>query len=140
MLYEAGSLRAIGYQRGKQVSVAELRTAGKPEKIKLSVDRTRIKADEQDLSYVTVELLDGKGIRHPKAENLVTFEIQGPGSIVAVGNANPISTESYKRPCRKAWRGLCMVIIRAARQSGSIVLKASAQGLEPAEVVISSMP
>ncbi len=139
-LYKAGSLRAIGYHRGKQAAVAKLRTAGEPEKIKLSVDRTRIKADEQDLSYVTVELLDGEGIRQTKAENLVTFDIQGPGSIVVVANANPISTESYKRPRRKAWRGRCMVIIRATRQPGSIVLKASAQGLEPAEVVISSMP
>jgi len=70
----------------------------------------------------------------------VTFEIQGPGSIVAVGNANPISTESYKRQQRKAWRGQCLVIVRAAKQPGSIILKASAQGLEPTEVVISSIP
>jgi beta-galactosidase len=139
-LYEAGSLRVIGYHRGKQAAVAELRTAGKPKKIKLSVDRTRIKADGQDLSYITVELLDAGGIPHPKAENLLTFDIRGPGSIVAVGNANPISTESYKRPHRKAWRGRCLVIIRASRQPGSIVLKASAQGLEHAEVVVSSMP
>jgi beta-galactosidase len=110
------------------------------QKIKLSADRSLIKADEQDLSYVTVELLDGKGVLQPKAEDLVTFEIQGPGSIVAVGNANPISTESYKQPHRKAWRGRCLVIIRATKQPGSIVLKASAQGLEPAEVVVSSMP
>jgi beta-galactosidase len=139
-LYEAGSLRAVGYHREKQAAAAELHTAGKPEKIKLSADRTRIKADGQYLSYVTVELLDDKGIRHPKAENLVTFELQGPGSIVASANANPVSTESYKRPQRKAWRGRCMVIIRATKQPGSIVLDASAQGLEPAQVVISSMP
>jgi beta-galactosidase len=138
--YRAGRLRAVGYHSGKKAAVAELHTAGKPVQIKLSADRNRIKADGQDLSYITVELLDATGIRHPKAENLVTFEIQGPGSIVAVGNANPISTESYKLSQRKAWRGRCLVIVRAAKQAGSIVLTASAQGLRPAEVVISSIP
>jgi len=138
VLYRAGSLRAVGYQGGAQAAFAELRTAGKPERIKLSADRTWIKADEQDLSYVTVEILDAAGIRHPKAVNLVTFEIQGPGSMVAVGNANPISLESYRRPERKAWRGRCLVIVRAATQPGSIALRASAGGLEPAEVVVSS--
>ena len=138
--YEPGSLRAIGYQYGKKVVVAELRTAYEPEKIKLSADRARIKADEQDLSYITVELLDVNGILHPKADNLVTFDIQGPGSIAAVANANPVSTESYKQSQRKAWRGRCMVIIRATRRPGRIVLKASARGLEPAEVIISSTP
>lgn len=138
--YQAGGLKAVGYRRGRQAVVAELRTAGQPAQIRLSADRTRIKADGQDLSYVTVELLDAAGVRHPKAENLVTFEIRGPGSIAAVANANPTSTESYKRPQRKAWRGRCLVIIRSATQTGSIVLRASAQGLPSAEVIVSSVP
>jgi beta-galactosidase len=104
----------------------------------LSADRARIKADGQDLSYVIVEIRDSAGIRHPKAHNLVTFDLQGPGSIVAVGNANPISLESHKRPKRKAWRGRCLVIVKATKQPGSIVLRATAQGLEAAEVVVSS--
>ncbi|GEM_PF-83413 len=138
--YQAGSLKAVGYRGGKQAAVAELRTVGQPARIKLSVDRTRIKADGQDLSYITVELLDAEGVRHPKAQDLVTFEIQGPGSIVAVANANPISTESYRRPQRKAWRGRCLVIVRSARRTGSIVLRASTQGLPSTEVLVSSMP
>jgi beta-galactosidase len=118
--------------------MAELRTAGEPTQIALSADRTQIKSDGQDLSYITVEILDAAGIGHPKADNPVTFDIRGPGAIAAVGNANPTSLESYTRPERKAWRGRCLVIIRATTQPGTIVLKATAQGLEPAEVVISS--
>ena len=138
--YQAGSLRAVGYRDGKEGAAAELRTAGEPVRIKLSADRNNIRSDGQDLSYVTVELLDARGVRHPKAENLVTFEITGPGSIAAVANANPVSTESYRQPRRKAWHGRCLVIVRAAEKAGSIVLKASADGLQPAEVVITSTP
>jgi len=39
-----------------------------------------IKADGQDLCYVTVEIQDSKGLRNPTAGNLVKFEIDGPGN------------------------------------------------------------
>ncbi|HKE56007.1 MAG TPA: glycoside hydrolase family 2 TIM barrel-domain containing protein, partial [Pyrinomonadaceae bacterium] len=83
--YQAGVLKAVGYRAGKQVNTAELKTAGSPVQIKLTPDRSRINADGQDLSYVTLEVLDDKGVRNALAENLVNFAVVGPGGIVAVG-------------------------------------------------------
>ncbi len=136
--YGAGVLRAVGYNGNKKIKVAELQTASEPTQIKLSADRTEIKNNGQDLSYITVELLDEKGIRNPKAENLVKFEIDGPGTIVGVGNANPVSLESYQQPQRKAWQGRCMVIIKSDKNSGPITVKASAEGIKPSSIVINS--
>jgi beta-galactosidase len=136
--YEAGALSAKGYEGNKVLATSELRTAGEVTKIAISADRTTIGADGQDLSYITVQLLDDNGIRNPVAENLVNFEIQGPGSIVAVGSSNPRSTESYKQPRRKVYQGRCQVIIRSENKPGEITLKASSQGLATAEIVISS--
>jgi beta-galactosidase len=84
-----------------------------------------------------VELTDAQGVRNPKAENLVRFEIKGPGAIVAVGNANPVSTESYQRPQRKAWQGRCLVIIKSGQQAGDITLTAAAEGMTPAAINLS---
>ena len=131
--YQDGELSAIGYNKGKQVSSAALRTAGEPAQIKLTADRESIIADGQDLAYVTVQLVDGNGIPNPKAENLVKFEIEGPGSIVGVGNANPVSLESYVLPQRKAWQGRCMVIVKSNDQKGKIILKATVEGLISSE-------
>ena len=103
-----------------------------------TADRTRIKADGQDLSYITVELHDAEGVRHPKADNLVMFEIEGPGTIAGVGNADPKSTESYQQHKRKAWQGRCLVIVKAEKEAGDIVLTASATGLQPARIVITA--
>jgi beta-galactosidase len=136
--YEAGVLKAVGFRAGKEVNASELSTAGQPLSLKLTADRTEIRASGQDLSYITVELLDAKGVRSPIAENNVTFAISGPGEIVAVGNANPRSLESYQRPQRKAWQGRCLVIIKSRRQGGVITLGATAKGLKPAQVVIHS--
>ena len=134
--YQAGVLKAVGYDNAQQVSTAELRTAQAPTRIELSADRARIRTDGQDLSYITVELVDTRGVRNPKAENLVKFAIAGPGTIVGVGNANPVSTESYQQPQRKAWQGRCLLIVKSDKQAGKIVVKASTAGLRPAQIVI----
>ena len=136
--YQPGVLKAIGYKDKKQVNSATLPTANEVSQIKLQADRMKIKSDGQDLSYVTVELTDDKGIRNPKAENLFSFEIEGPGRIIGVGNANPVSLESYKLPQRKAWQGRCLVIIKSETDSGEINLKVTSDRLIPSEIRISS--
>ena len=134
--YRSGELKAVGYASGKQVATALLQSASAPERISMVADRKSINADGQDLSYVTVELVDRNGVRNPSAENLVQFSIDGPGEIIGVGNANPTSTESYQRKERKAWQGRCLVIIKSLKQPGSIVLTAQSPKLRPAKVTI----
>lgn len=136
--YRAGELKVVGYTGKKQVNTAILRTAAEPVQIVMSADRNVIKADDQDLSYITVELVDDNGIRNPKAENPVKFEIEGPGKIIGTGNANPASLESYLAPERKAWQGRCLIIIKSDYVKGKITLKATSPGLNPASIVISS--
>ncbi len=134
--YQAGELKAIGYNGKKSVNTAILNTTGEPAQIKIAADRTELIANGQDLSYITVELVDSKGLRNPKAENLVRFEIEGPGAIVGIGNANPVSTESYQQPQRKAWKGRCLVVVKSGKNDGTTNLKATADGLPPASVQI----
>jgi beta-galactosidase len=136
--YQPGTLKAIGFIKKKQVNVSELKTAGEPVNIKLSADRTQIKADGQDLCYFTVNLNDNNGVRNPKADNPVSFSLDGPGTIVAIGNANPASIESYQTSQRKAWHGKCLVIVKSETKTGRIMLKASSPGLEPASIEIES--
>jgi beta-galactosidase len=136
--YEIGTLKAIGYRDGKEVNSATLNSAGQPNQIKLTADRTNIIADNQDLSYVTVELLDQNGVRNPLAENRLDFSVDGPGQIIAVANGNPMSTESYQGRERKAWQGRCLVIVKPTKQQGTITLNANASGLPTASLNMNS--
>jgi beta-galactosidase len=137
--YAAGALRAVGYRGGKPADAAILRTARDVSQVVMTADRAQIKADGQDLSYVTIELKDAGGTRHPKAENLLEFQIEGPGSIVGVGNANPVSVESYQRPVRKAWQGRCLVIVKSTNRPGEIRLRVSSAGLPASVTTIRSV-
>lgn len=136
--YQSGTLKAVGYDGSKVVATSFLKTSGNPTHIKLTADRSQIKADGEDLSYITVELTDDKGVKDPKAENMVHFKIKGAGTIVGVGNANPMSTESDQLPQREVWKGRCLVIVKSDRKPGDIILTASSRGLPVQSIMITS--
>jgi beta-galactosidase len=77
--------------------------------------RPVILANGQDLNYIRVVLQDNVGVVCPKAENKFKFDIPGPGTIIVVGNTNPVSIESIPENERKAWRGRCLVIIKSEK-------------------------
>lgn len=134
--YEPGVLKAVGYKAGKAVSDWILETAGDPATIRLSPERTEITADGQSLVYVPFEIVDAQGRIHPHATNLVKFGIEGVGELVAVGNGNPASLESFQQPQRRAWRGRGLVILRSTGKPGRVTLTATSDGLKPATVGI----
>jgi beta-galactosidase len=134
--YQAGVLRAVGYDNQQESATSGLITAGDPVKISLTADREEIRPDGQDLSYITVEIMDENNVRNPKSTALVNFEITGPGTIVAVGSSNPFGLESFVQPKRKAYQGRCLVIIRSVREPGTIVLTATSEGLQQDEVTL----
>ncbi len=136
--YTPGELKAVGYTASKVVNNAVLQTANKTSQIKLLTDNTQLKAGAEDLVYVNVELVDEKGTRNPQAEDLIHFSINGPGTIVGVGNAHPISLESFQQPQRKAWKGRCIVIIKPQKKAGKIILNAEADGLKKAALIMLS--
>jgi beta-galactosidase len=136
--YEQGSLKTIGYINGIKKAESMLKTAKVPTKIHLSADRTIIKANGQDLSYVTVEITDNNGVLNPQFNNLINFSTEGEGKIVAVGNSNPISIESFQQPYRKAYEGKCLVIVQSNKKEGQFTLHATAKGLSSDKIIINT--
>jgi len=131
VVYEPGSVKAVGYnEQGNVLTEKMIRTAGKPDQVELISDRKTIKADGEDLLFVTVRITDQQGNICPQADHLVTFQIEGEGTIAAVGNGNPISHESYQAPQRKAFHGLCLVVVRSTHAEGKIELTATSTGLK----------
>ena len=134
--FTAGNLKAEGYKNGKLVATDEVKTAGEAAKIELTADRKNITADGKDLSFITVKITDSNGIAVPDADNLVQFELEGAGKIVGVGNGNAMSQESAKSNERKAFSGLCQVIIQSTGDKGAVTLKAKSLGLESQKIIV----
>lgn len=136
--YEPGTLKAISRKNGKTILTREIHTAGAPAKIELTADRSQIKADGKDLSFITVKILDKDGNVVPDADNKVNFKIAGDGSIASVDNGDPVSHDPFKADYRKAFHGLALAIVQAKEKAGTITLTASADGLKSATLVLKS--
>ncbi|HEU5365590.1 MAG TPA: glycoside hydrolase family 2 TIM barrel-domain containing protein [Hanamia sp.] len=134
--FEPGTLKAISRKDGKTVLIAERKTAGAPAKILLKADRNKIHADGKDLSFITATIVDKDGNTAPRADNEIHFKINGVGFIAGVDNGSEISHESFKGNKHAALNGLALAILQSNGKKGKITLTASADGLEPATVVV----
>lgn len=134
--YKTGELKSVGVIDNKEVETTILQTSGNAAKIRLIPDRSKISADGQDLSFVTVEVTDTDGKLQPNAENLLRFKIDGPGVIAGVDNANIKDVDSYVGTSRKAWHGRALVVIRSTKNAGNIKLTVSSQGLTKAILTV----
>lgn len=129
--YEPGEIEVIAYKDGQEVIRNKTTTAKEPNKIELIADRNVINADGKDLSFITIKIEDENSVFCPLADNKVDFKILGPGTIAAVGNGNAASTEAFQANYRKAFNGLCLLVIKSKKgETGEITIEASSRGLK----------
>lgn len=134
--FEPGTIKAVSRKAGKTVAEQVINTAGEPAQIRLTPDRATIAADGNDLSFVTVEILDSDGNLCPTAVNEVTFTVEGAGQNEGVDNGNPISLERFKADSRKAMAGKALLIVRNNGKKGDINVKAVSPGLSDATITL----
>jgi beta-galactosidase len=130
--YSPGELKAIAYQGGSEIGSIVFNTVGKAHKLLLTPDRPKLDASRDDLSYVMVQVVDEKGQQLPDAVVPVTFTLDGPGEIAAVGSANPKDVSSFRQPQHKTFHGTCVVIVRPKGPSGTVQVRAESPGIETA--------
>ncbi len=134
--YEPGKLEAVGKtEDGKTVSFA-VQTAGEPAKIMLSTDRNRIKANGQDLSYVTLQVLDANDVPVPFANDMIEFDVKGAGKLLAVGNGDQQSHTPLKGDRMEAYLGKCLAIVQSTNQKGEITITARSGSLPMATATL----
>ncbi len=135
--YAPGELKVISYKAGARWAEDAQRTAGSAAKLTLAADRAKLRADGQDLSFITARITDQSGQLVPQAKNRVSFELSGPGEIVATDNGDATSFESFQAKERAAYNGLALVIVRTKPGlPGAITVRAKADGLVAAETAL----
>src|SRR5437763_823439 len=64
--YEPGELRVVAYKNGKQWASDTVKTTAAASKLLLRADRATIRADGDDLCYITVTVADDAGLLVPR--------------------------------------------------------------------------
>lgn len=139
VVYEPGELKVVALNEdGKALAEKTIRTAGKPYLLKLKADKTHLQADGNDLSYVTVSVVDRDGNECPTATNQLTFKVKGKGSFRAVCNGDATSLEMFHIPTMKLFSGKLVVTVQSSKEAGDIQLVVKGAGLKPSEIVLKS--
>ncbi len=138
--FAAGTLRADAVKGGAVVATDEVRTAGDPAALALTVDRASIAADGRDLAFVEVAVVDAEGVVVPRATDRIDFTVDGPGRLAGVDNGDAISHEPYQGTSRSAFSGKALAIVRSTTAPGRITLTASSGSLTAGAIEIEAGP
>jgi beta-galactosidase len=137
VVYQSGELKVIAYKNGNKWAEDIVKTTDNASGLSMSADRPAVRPDGYDLVYVTVRIEDKNKLLVPKSNNQLNFSIDGPGRIVATDNGDATSHESFQAKSKKAYNGLCLVIVAAEKGSkGSFAVKAESRGLKNAAVKV----
>ena len=142
--YEPGEIRVVTYnQYGDKVGEDVRKTAGEPAQLNMVAEcpdnentgiacmvegcevehGTHLKADGNDLAFITVSLLDQDGNECPLADDELTFEVSGAGIFKAACNGDATSLEPFTLPQMKLFSGKLVVIVQSKKQKGDITIK-----------------
>jgi len=137
--YKPGELKVIAYKNGKKWAEDVVKTTGNAAKLEAFADHKNISADGKDLAFITVKVIDNKGLVVPTSDNLIKFSIESPGEIIATDNGDPTSMVPFPSHERKAFNGLALIIIRSkSGENGKITVTAISPGLDCGVVNIES--
>ena len=111
VVYRPGEIKVVAYDKyGNTVAERTVRTAGEPDHLELSADRTLLSADGKDLSYVEVSVVDKDGNLCPEAGNLITAQVKS-GRFYGAANGDPNCLDNMTKPQMHAFKGMATFIV-----------------------------
>jgi beta-galactosidase len=126
-LYVPGEIVAVAYNDGKETGRFSLMSAASQVNLRVEIDRNQIAADDNDLAFVEISLVDDKGILKPLADRKVSIKVEGAGTLQGFGSANPMTEANYFDTVHTTFDGKALAVIRPTA-SGIINVMVEAEG------------
>ena len=128
--YEPGEIKVVAYdENGNIIGEDTRRTAGAPADIVFEAETANggkqptLKADGNDMAFITISMTDKDGDHCPTADNQLTFEVTGNGTFQAACNGDATSLEPFTQPQMKLFSGKVVVVVRSTNEAGTLTLK-----------------
>lgn len=130
--YTPGTIEAIGYNGDKEMARYKLVTSGNTTKADISADRTTIKADGQDLSFISVQLKDKDGNPVETDDKTVTVEVSGDGQFLGIDNGDLRREKTFAGNKLNTYMGQALITVQSTRNLGIIHVKINIDGINSA--------
>ena len=134
-VYEPGDLVAVAYRKGTVCGRTSLTTAQGPVALDIRADRSEIRADDTDLAFVDITLVDATGTTYTCMDRAVTVTIDGPAVLQGLGSANPCTYETFHSPTHETYDGRALAVLRP-QGAGTITITVAAPECPTKTVVI----
>lgn len=135
-VYTPGNIMVVGYTGGKEDGRIQLQTAGENVCLSAKADRSIIKADGVDLSYILISVCDKDGNVNTAVEKKVTVLVEGSGKLQGLGSANPSTEECFVDVSCNTYDGYALAAVRAGKEPGTIKVTVSAEGCDEQIVTV----
>lgn len=135
--YTHGEIVAVAYTDGVESGRTSLMSASNEVNIKLDIDRTQIRADDNDLAFITISLVDHQGIVKNLADRQVTVKVNGAGILQGFGSGNPKNEQSFVGQTHCTYDGRALAVIRPT-EAGiiEVIVEADACIIQTAEIEV----
>lgn len=141
--YQPGELKVVVYDsEGNKVGEETVHTAGSAHSIHLAGDLGAavkpLKADGEDLTFITVSILDEEGNLIPDADNQIKVSVTDSAAFRGICNGDATSLEPFTIPTMKVFHGQLAFCIQNNGKTGPATVKVTSKGLKTASLTITS--
>lgn len=119
-IYEPGKIEVEVYRNGKEAGKDQILTAKDQIFLCAQSDRLEIPMDGSDICYVDLFIRDQDGTLNMEWKKEVKVEIQGPGTVLGYGSADPESEENYFDISARPFEGRLRAAVRGTGGKGTI--------------------
>ncbi len=137
--YASGTLTVVAHDADGNKLSKSYTTAGEATSVEMIVDRNEVTANETDVIHCEISIVDSKGTYVPNANQIITFDVEGPARIIGVENGDILDLSPHKVNYRKTFNGKCLLLIESTDKAGTITITAESKGFKSDVVKIKSI-
>lgn len=139
LAYTKGVLLAIACdENGNEIARDIQRSFGDTAELRLTPDKTSLKADGEDLIFIDISAYDADGNFVANANNRAFVSVSGAGRLVGLDNGDSTDYEQYKGVSRRLFSGKLLAIVAAKNESGEINVKVTSPSLPDSELTLTA--
>ena len=97
---------------------------------------TVLKADGQDIVFLTVGMRDKRGNINLQEKKEISICVEGEGILQGYGSADPAAEESYKDTVCHTFDGYVQAAVRSDKKAGTIKVTFCTEGCKPLEIAV----
>lgn len=126
-IYEPGTLTAVVYEDGVEISRYELATVKGEQKLCMEVERGVYASEENELIYVPIEIRDETGTLVYNNDQKLILTVEGGAAAVGFGSGNPKPMYNFNEGVTETFHGRALLILKKDGSSQEVKVTVEAE-------------